>query len=269
MILKRERGFTIIELLTVIAIIAILAAIIFPVMSAARRQAKKTQCISNLAQVHRSVKLFEQDEHRFPEFIAGPVEFDGSGAVVPIDKSRGMVDNRLVSLYPEYIKSIDGLRCPESVLNGEGLTYSTTDWISDPVTQILIDQGLTNQLRVSWDSVNGVSMYKLYKYSSYDYQAPPGAVSPEAHYSTAWMFYDPQDTENTNEENNLGPRQLHWRNPPEDTVITWCSHHRDVAGDGTLKGGSKDLVLFLDGRVKLLKSADLATWTDAWKVTPD
>lgn len=44
----RRNGFTLIELLIVISIIALLAAILFPVFARARENARRTSCASNL-----------------------------------------------------------------------------------------------------------------------------------------------------------------------------------------------------------------------------
>lgn len=57
-----RRGFTMIEMLTVIAIIAILAGILFPVFATVRRNVHKTTCMSNLHQIGVALKIFK-DEH--------------------------------------------------------------------------------------------------------------------------------------------------------------------------------------------------------------
>ena len=46
-----KKGFTLIEMLVVIAIIAILAAILFPVFAKAREKARQSSCQSNEKQV--------------------------------------------------------------------------------------------------------------------------------------------------------------------------------------------------------------------------
>jgi prepilin-type N-terminal cleavage/methylation domain-containing protein len=256
---RNRNGFTLIEVLTVIAIIAILAAIIFPVMSSARKNARRTECISNMSQIFTAVKQFQLDEHRYPDFIAGPVQWDSSGNVIPVEKSGGIVNGRATSLYPEYIKSISGLKCPLSTLNGDGRQYTTSDVVDDPMFAYLGSVGVTTGLRAT--GPGGGSPFSLYAYSSYDWQKPQntGAANPtgEVHYSTAWSsdLTDPEVQ-----------RQMRWRVPPEDSVVTWCSFHRDVDPDGVPKRGSVDPVLFLDGHVKMLQSGTMVPWTTAWRL---
>jgi prepilin-type N-terminal cleavage/methylation domain-containing protein len=63
----QRRAFTLIELLIVIAIIAVLAAILFPVFAQAREQARKTTCASNMKQIATGTLLYAQDyDELFP-----------------------------------------------------------------------------------------------------------------------------------------------------------------------------------------------------------
>lgn len=58
---KSASAFTLIELLTVIAIIGILAAILIPTVGAVRKRALKSQCASNLHQLGMAVNLYLND----------------------------------------------------------------------------------------------------------------------------------------------------------------------------------------------------------------
>ncbi len=56
-----RRGFTIIETLVVIAVIAILAAILFPVFASAREKARQADCASNLKQLGMALQMYTCD----------------------------------------------------------------------------------------------------------------------------------------------------------------------------------------------------------------
>jgi len=59
---KRAAGFTLIEMLVVLAIIAVLAAVLFPVFSRVRENARASACLSNYHQIGLAIHMYAQDE---------------------------------------------------------------------------------------------------------------------------------------------------------------------------------------------------------------
>jgi prepilin-type N-terminal cleavage/methylation domain-containing protein len=59
--MKSAKAFSLIELLIVMAIIAVVAGILFPVIAASKREAKRTSCASNMRQIFLATDLYCQD----------------------------------------------------------------------------------------------------------------------------------------------------------------------------------------------------------------
>ncbi len=63
----KEGAFTLVELLVVIAVISLIAAIVFPAVSRVRESGRRTGCLSNLKQIGLGALMYIQDyDEKFP-----------------------------------------------------------------------------------------------------------------------------------------------------------------------------------------------------------
>ncbi len=61
----RSAAFTLLELLIVIAIIAILAALLLPALNKAREKGRSISCINNLKEVSRAMRFYADDQNSY------------------------------------------------------------------------------------------------------------------------------------------------------------------------------------------------------------
>ncbi|MEI6519833.1 MAG: type II secretion system protein [bacterium] len=65
-----KRGFTLMELLVVIGIIAVLAAILIPVVTNARKSGYKATCVNNMREIGAALIAYRQDKAIFPDITS-------------------------------------------------------------------------------------------------------------------------------------------------------------------------------------------------------
>lgn len=82
---SRKRAFTLVEILVVIAIVSLLAALVLSVFSRARNSARTTTCASNLKQIGLAFRLYTEDYRgRYPNFdIAGNTDCGWAEQIYP------------------------------------------------------------------------------------------------------------------------------------------------------------------------------------------
>lgn len=106
----RSAAFTLIELLTVIAIIGILAAIIIPAVNGVRNSAKKSMCASNVRQWTQAVLLYA-NEHKGAYALRATANDGSTNAYW--NEIHNNVNSMLYGPYFERFSNISNARtCP-------------------------------------------------------------------------------------------------------------------------------------------------------------
>ncbi|MBA7713919.1 hypothetical protein ES703_122930 [subsurface metagenome] len=269
----QSQGFTLIELVVVISIIGVLAALLFPVFSRVREKARQTRCQHQMMQLVTELNQYHRNNGHYP-----PRPY--------YDTDDARYKGGFSALYPDYVTDRDLFICPDDRAALQNLgdcrdrIYCSYNGIAD------------------WDDDNSDGniwdlKYVLYNYYGYTYQFMLGPSAPDdpdrldeipagngysSGYDTGesscilpgyagmpgWM--DVLVAHGEMSPNGipdwLDAAGLTWRhfpalrnnNPPDTTIVTHCPNHR--------RYGELDLIVRVTGETDKVNPFQLGDPTE-------
>lgn len=135
--IRNKRGFTLVELLVVIVVLAVLAAIVLPKFMNSSNRSKESALKSDLKLVRNAVSLFQADTGNYPATLA-----DLSESTVANVKVAGGAAVKAADWHGPYLESV-----PTDPVSGSALTF---DAATGKVTSSASGNGLDATAYSTW-----------------------------------------------------------------------------------------------------------------------
>jgi len=270
--MSKKQAVTLIELLVVIAIIAILSAIILPVLARAKNNAYRNSDIANMNAIRSALQLYRTDQGAYPPALLGYATLYASGPnagqIVPANELRSF-------LYTKRVPALDTFR-PAFNRNAPSL-ITTAVWPNQDPRPLgsapAYDADGDGDIDGADDLANARQAFgpattvqrpdpvnpgnfinaEYYRISGYDVSEVPAAGGNrfELRYTLFWTSWGLTSGSAADD-----PRQLGYDDPDDETVITWNSYYRNWTA-GVPNRERQDLVLFLSGGARPMDSRDM------------
>lgn len=258
---RRMIGLTLVELLTVLALLAIAVAIILPVIPGVNTRGLGIQCQLNLQAIYQAIKLYHLDYQGYPPFdTCSPQQSPPIGRGLLALYSFVEYDPQLANyrrIRTGYLNSPSYLHCPLDRSQKLNADDDNDGKVDEEFFNFVDDDG---DGKVDED-------LKSAEYCSYqvgeDIVKDPGDAFTYLRTRTG-NSADPDASRQLSRLCIDGVDKIPYF-ADDTTVITWCKHHRRTLKRG---GSPADLVLFLDGHIKIMEAPQPDNNVVGWRRKP-
>ncbi len=139
----RRRGFTLVELLVVIVVLAVLAAIVLPKFMDSSTRSRESALMSDLKLLRNAVATFQTDTGTYPATMAGLAAT--SAPATGLDKAGVAANITATDWHGPYVQSV-----PNDPVSGNAFTYATASPNVGKVTSSATGNGLDGTAYSGW-----------------------------------------------------------------------------------------------------------------------
>ena len=263
----RKSGFTLIEIMVVLGLVAIITSITFGAFRSISDGNKRTSCQSNLSQIYQSCRLYAQDYNgKFPYLNAGgapsqantPSGGIGLWALYAFPTATSNLCTPNITDYnvdlnlplasedgtqvTGYVRNTKIFHCPADRFSKEiRLPSSCGTPIAVPTASLTIVSGTNTYLNpsfLSYQTVDDTGSTPRDTYSSF---RASDHLTPGTPNHQLIPFTTVSGVTITPERPTI-----------DKTIVTWCRNHRRLDNNGNTQMGRRnyDNVLFYDGTVQ-------------------